>query len=217
MTAKPGRFFTYQHDPKDPPALANNSVVSLLIRQAWDALGGNGGWRVRSLRFDNRAFLFLLDRSSDFMSGGCSSRIEPECCGWVVRKDGYASIPATKQVTAYHHDPGDPQSLSNNRVNAIREDRQETAVGWHQKTGSICWIEIAAKAIVSRQRMELKNNVIKSILEDRRGYLWLGTHNGLSRFDRQRRTFRNYSESDGLASNLLGLYAAEGSRQTPRW
>ncbi|MBV8831177.1 MAG: hypothetical protein JO108_18340 [Acidobacteriaceae bacterium] len=122
--------------------------------------------------------------------------------------------PRTAQATTYHHNPDDPHSLSNEKVNAIWEDR-----GGRLWIGTENGLDLLDRdrgtAVVFTTKEGLPNNVIKSILEDRGGGLWLGTHKGLSRFDPEKRTFRNYSESDGLASNLLGLYAAEGSCQTP--
>src|SRR6516165_1921247 len=53
-------------------------------------------------------------------------------------------------------------------------------------------------------RNGLPDNAIEEILEDNRGYLWLSTLNGLSRFDPQSGSVRNYSESDGLPGNSLG-------------
>ena len=55
---------------------------------------------------------------------------------------------------------------------------------------------------------------IQAILEDGQGYLWLATHNGLSRFHPPTKTFRNYSESDGLPGNILSPYEAESSWQS---
>ena len=46
------------------------------------------------------------------------------------------------------------------------------------------------------------------ILEDKKGRLWLSTANGLSRFDPQTDSFRNYTESDGLQSNTFYPYSA---------
>ena len=60
----------------------------------------------------------------------------------------------------------------------------------------------------------LPDDTIEAILEDGQGYLWLATHNGLSRFHPPTKTFRNYSESDGLPSNVLSPYGAEGSWQS---
>jgi signal transduction histidine kinase/FixJ family two-component response regulator len=60
----------------------------------------------------------------------------------------------------------------------------------------------------------LPGNTISAILEDARGYLWVATHDGLSRFDPRNRSFRNYSESDGLPDNFLNPYFAESSAET---
>ena len=44
----------------------------------------------------------------------------------------------------------------------------------------------------------LPGNNIYGMLEDQRGYLWLSTDNGISRFDYQKREFKNYQKSDGI-------------------
>ncbi|MGS0523942.1 triple tyrosine motif-containing protein [Zobellia nedashkovskayae] len=60
----------------------------------------------------------------------------------------------------------------------------------------------------------LPNNVIKGILEDREGNLWLSTNMGLSKFNPKNETFKNYNESDGLQDNefqeLACLKRADG-------
>jgi len=44
----------------------------------------------------------------------------------------------------------------------------------------------------------LPDNVIKSILEDEKGNLWIGTNTGISVFDIENNIFTNYTISDGL-------------------
>lgn len=44
----------------------------------------------------------------------------------------------------------------------------------------------------------LANNTIYSILKDERGNLWISTNKGLSQFNPQTRTFRNYGRTEGL-------------------
>ncbi|MEM9328216.1 MAG: two-component regulator propeller domain-containing protein, partial [Bacteroidota bacterium] len=47
----------------------------------------------------------------------------------------------------------------------------------------------------------LPNNVIKAILEDENGHLWLSTNVGLSRFDPVNEVFTNFDVNDGLQDN----------------
>jgi signal transduction histidine kinase/ligand-binding sensor domain-containing protein/CheY-like chemotaxis protein len=47
----------------------------------------------------------------------------------------------------------------------------------------------------------LINNNVKGILEDREGYLWISTNNGISRFDPSSNRFTNYTKEDGLVGN----------------
>lgn len=47
----------------------------------------------------------------------------------------------------------------------------------------------------------LSSDVVLTVVEDGNGYLWLSTFNGLTRFDRNKHTCRNYYQADGLQSN----------------
>ncbi|WP_303318060.1 two-component regulator propeller domain-containing protein [Flavivirga abyssicola] len=47
----------------------------------------------------------------------------------------------------------------------------------------------------------LPNNVIKGILDDDEGNLWLSTNKGLSKFDPVKEVFKNYDANDGLQNN----------------
>ena len=81
-------------------------------------------------------------------------------------------------------------------------------------TASINWTEARATFTVFTTKDGLPDDIIEAILEDGQGYLWLATHNGLSRFHPPTKTFRNYSESDGLPGNFLNPYGVEASWQS---
>jgi signal transduction histidine kinase/ligand-binding sensor domain-containing protein/DNA-binding response OmpR family regulator len=49
----------------------------------------------------------------------------------------------------------------------------------------------------------LPSNSIRSVLEDGQGRLWLGTSNGLSRFDPKSQKFTNYTIADGLPGTVF--------------
>ena len=76
------------------------------------------------------------------------------------RAVGLAPLRSTDgTVQLYGDKPDDPESLSDNRVNALHFDQQ--------------------------------------------GTLWAGTQDGLSKFNRQTGTFKNYYEKDGLAGDVV--------------
>lgn len=60
----------------------------------------------------------------------------------------------------------------------------------------------------------LSDNSVVSIEVDKSGYLWLGTRNGLNRFDTENETFIIFDRRDGLAGNQFNrfshLYASDG-------
>jgi signal transduction histidine kinase/ligand-binding sensor domain-containing protein/CheY-like chemotaxis protein len=53
----------------------------------------------------------------------------------------------------------------------------------------------------------LANDEVWSIYEDIEGFLWLGTSNGLSRFDPQASAFQNFYDLDGLPGNIFGEHS----------
>lgn len=53
----------------------------------------------------------------------------------------------------------------------------------------------------------LPNNTVCSILPNENGY-WLGTYNGLSFFDAQNKTFRNFHKKNGLPHNEFNRFSA---------
>ncbi|TXE13914.1 response regulator [Seonamhaeicola algicola] len=65
------------------------------------------------------------------------------------------------------------------------------------------------------QKDGLANNVVKSILEDHLGHIWVSTNKGLSKFNPENQTFKNYDVNDGLQDNefqeLAGLKLSSGA------
>jgi ligand-binding sensor domain-containing protein len=121
--------------------------------------------------------------------------------------------PKTGKFTVYRHDARDPRTLSENRVNAICEDRQGTL--WFGTQNGLDKFDRSQGTFTTfTSKNGLPSVVIYGILEDPHGYLWLATHDGLSRFDPRTGTFRNHSESDGLSGNFLNPRSAESSFET---
>jgi PAS domain S-box-containing protein len=61
----------------------------------------------------------------------------------------------------------------------------------------------------------INDDYIYCMNEDSRGFLWLGTSQGLTRFDRQKEMFHTYTERDGLPDRII--YAIVEDQQENLW
>lgn len=67
---------------------------------------------------------------------------------------------------------------------------------------------IVSEVSVYNSEDGLADNSVKSILEDKNGNLWIGTNSGISFFNVEKKSFINYSISDGLNGNEFNSNAA---------
>lgn len=130
---------------------------------------------------------------------------------WFGTGDGLAKLSPDQiheknpKFKIYKSDPNDSVSISHNYILTVFES----------KSGDI-WIGTFGggmnKLLISNEgeiigfktysiNEGLPNSVIKGILEDDNGNLWLSTNKGLSRFNIEDEIFKNYDANDGLQSN----------------
>ncbi len=111
------------------------------------------------------------------------------------------------QYTPYTHDPENPQSLSENRIQVIYESRDGIIwIGTNDGLNRTDLNERVDSALVFTHYTEahgLSSSAVLGILEDDHGYLWLSTMKGLSKFDPKTGTFRNYDKNDGFCTSLF--------------
>jgi signal transduction histidine kinase len=117
---------------------------------------------------------------------------------WLGAQSGLHRFdPRTGQFTIYEHDPNDPRSLSDNRVNSVHFDRSGNM--WVGTQNGLDKFDPGTGIFKAYYEQDgLAGDVVSCILEDKRGLLWMGTNNGLSSFDPQSRRFQNFSAADGL-------------------
>ncbi|HSG44383.1 MAG TPA: two-component regulator propeller domain-containing protein, partial [Anaerolineales bacterium] len=209
------RIFThYRRDATRPDSLSSNTVFEVFVdssNKVW--VGTVGGLDL----FDREKGTFkhyspkIGDPNS--LSGSTVDVIYED-------HDGYLWIGTsgnglnrfdhkTETFTQYHFDPNNNRSLSNDQILSIFQDSNNrlwigTGGGglnlYHPETDSFSYF---------LEKDGLPNGVVYGILEDGLGYLWLSTNFGVSRFDPETSTFRNFDAGDGLQSNEFnsGAYA----------
>lgn len=106
--------------------------------------------------------------------------------------------PQTKKFQTY--DVGNP-------VRTVLEDDNNNLWIGTQEGGLLLFDKTTHKFKRFTMDDGLAGNTVLRLLQDKKGYLWMSTYNGLSRFDIDKKVFRNFSITDGLQSNQFSFNA----------
>jgi ligand-binding sensor domain-containing protein/signal transduction histidine kinase len=207
-------FSHYRYDPSNPLGISANSISALYVD------------RNNSLWIGTSSGLDLLDRETGTFIHFIPDAGDPTRLSgarpFVIREDtdGYLWIgtsesglnrydPLTGTFRQFRHNPKDEKSISSDAILSIYQDSRKriwigTAGGglnlYHPDSDTFTYY---------LESDGLPNGFVYGILEDNQGRLWLSTNFGISRFDPEAETFRNFDSSDGLQSNEFnpGAYA----------
>ncbi|MDQ2692069.1 MAG: GAF domain-containing protein, partial [Chloroflexota bacterium] len=206
LNPKTLQFRHYQRDASNPATLSSNAVYQVYVDSMNNVWAGTGNSLDRLDR-STGTFIHYTPQVGDpnSLSGTGINAIREDRHGylWVGTSDNGLNRfdPQTGRFMRYQYDPHNKKSISNNSILSILEDSQGrlwigTAGGglnlYDPETDSFTYY---------LERDGLPNGVVYGILEDAAGKLWLSTNFGISRFDPQTRTFRNFDSGDGLQSN----------------
>lgn len=127
---------------------------------------------------------------------------------WVGTSSGLCKFfPDKGQFTSYLRDDSKPGNLSLDWVLCIFEDSKKRFwIGTHGG-GLNLFDRETGKFKAFGLKDGLPNDVIHGLLEDKKGFLWISTNKGLSRFDPENMKFWNFDISHGLQGNQYSLGA----------
>jgi len=199
-------FIHYKRDPDNPVSLSANTVFEVFVDRA------NNVW------VGTVAGLDLLDRETNTfkhytpqvdnpnsLSGSIVDVIYEDQDGnlWLgTTENGLNKFnPETETFTQYHSDPNDKKTLSNDSILSIYQDTSGNLWIGTSGGGLNLYNPETDSFTYFLEKDGLPNGVVYGILEDGFGYLWLSTNFGISRFDPETKTFRNFDAGDGLQSN----------------
>ena len=100
-------------------------------------------------------------------------------------------------------------------INTIYCDKDGLIWAGTRENGLLCFDPLQNKIInhflsEPRNPRSISGNSIIKIFEDQKDNFWLGTNMGLNKFDRVKKTFKNYTETDGLPHNWIYLIFEDG-------
>ncbi|MEO6732940.1 MAG: two-component regulator propeller domain-containing protein [Ferruginibacter sp.] len=220
----------YRSDKNDIYSISSDLIYSLLQDKngrIWVGTFENG----LNLVINNGDQLKFINAKNHFKSypnalAGKIRHLQQDANGrlWIGTTNGLLITDINKpnykgyQFLSYRKTPGDKTSLSNNDLQFIFKDSKNrmwlstSGGGLNQATVNKN-NELQFKVFTRKDG--LPSDYIVSIVEDSHGNLWLGTENGLCKFNPDKILFRNYDSYDGLMkaafSEASGLRLANGN------
>ncbi|GAB3647062.1 two-component regulator propeller domain-containing protein [Echinicola sediminis] len=206
---------SFHHSPDAPNSLSKDEVWAIVEDHKgllWIGTANGGGLNVldpKTGKFSN--FLHRPnDQSTPSFNDVRSLLIDSKNRLWIGTYGGGLNRYDfdTQKFTYFRHDDADPESISHDIVTTIYEDRKGNLwVGtfggglnrMNPETGNF---------VQFRENDGLPSDVIKAVLEDDSGQLWISTVKGLTAFNPEIGTFKNYTAEDGLQSNEFNLGSA---------
>lgn len=101
--------------------------------------------------------------------------------------------------------------LTSDIVYSIKGDRKGQIWVGTMGGGLNLWNRKTRQFSSYTEKNGLNNNVINSITEDKQGFLWLSTNNGLTRFDPQKPIFTSFGLGNGLQNREFFIHSGFSS------
>jgi signal transduction histidine kinase/CheY-like chemotaxis protein/ligand-binding sensor domain-containing protein len=202
----------YQYDAANPKSLSDNNVFHILNDRngyIWVATWSNGISRYNPATDDFTRFTHDPRDPASISASGIEYLFEDSNGKiWIALEQQGLDMydPKTNRFIHYRTSTK-PGSLSNSNVPCIYEDSKKRLwIGTHG--GGLNLFDRTTNTFKAfRKKDGLPNDAIIGILEDAHHRLWLSTNTGLSCFDPDKLTVKNYSEKDGLQSDQFNRWA----------
>ena len=106
----------------------------------------------------------------------------------------------TELFEHYPYDVRDTTTVANNHIEVVLERASEPGILWLGSMGGLDRFNMKTRRVERHfnEQAGLANNHIYGMLEDNDGRLWISSNRGISMFDPDAGTFRNYGTEDGL-------------------
>ncbi len=208
------RFVHYRANYQKPGSLGSSRVFTIYEDRS-KALWVGTEWGLNLFDRDAGRFIHYLNNPNEpaSLSNNSIRSIFEDSSGtlWIGTDGGLNRFDRKRNgFTRYLADPGNPGGPSSSEIMGIYESPDRPGILWFGTYGGgLNRLNREDETIIHYTEKDgLCNNVVYDILEDADGDLWLSTNRGLSKFDPEAETFKNYDVDDGLQSNEFNMGAA---------
>jgi PAS domain S-box-containing protein len=205
---KTGQYKHYRYDPSAPGSIASTGVDA--ATEDRDGFLWFGTWYGGLNRFDRRTGRFKAYRHDPADPASLSSDhvlsliLDHQGNLWAGTEAGLNRMDMrTGRFTVFRF----KGPLDSRMYPVLAEDREGSILmgtfEWGLERLDVRTGEIIAYHDDPQVRGSLSNNRVNALYIDRSGTLWVGTQNGLNRFDRNTGQFTVFNERDGLSNNYV--------------
>jgi len=221
-SSETGQFTFFDHQESNPYSLPNSSVREIIEDSKGNIWIGTDGGGLS--KYDKKSGNFINFMSVPGNAGTISNNsvraIYEDRNGylWIGTREGLNRFnPDTHIFKHYIHSSEDPGSISNNFIySSICQDKDGFLwIGTYG--GGLNRMDIENETFTHflydpKNPESISDDVVFSIYQDENGIFWIGTNNGLNRFDPDHGKFRRFGLNDGLPSEVIyGILPDEGN------
>lgn len=212
------RLAHFKHLPGDDNSISSNEIYTIAADKKGRIWAGSFDEGINLMVPQGTSARFI--HQNELLNGVSSDnfrkirKLTADGAGniWAATTDGLVVIKADANkapfsARAYTKNPGNPSSLGNNDIQYIYRDHADvmwlgTSGGGLSRASSIDSLGgISFHNYTTRDG--LFNDYIVSICGDYNGALWLGSQDGLTRFEPASGLFRNYDTADGIPRTVF--------------
>jgi PAS domain S-box-containing protein len=214
------RFVRYRNNPADPNSLSGDQVHALFLDREGNMWAGTNGAGVN--RFSPRPLAFKAyqhkvgDPNSLDMNYTTSIFEDSRGLLWIGSMKALGQLDRKTGKMIFYRRSGGPGELSSTWVVSMAEDRSGHLWFGTVGAGVNRFDRRTGKFKVFRYNPadphSLSHNTVQAVFVDHKGTVWVGTEDGLDRFDEATQSFqvykaghgRNESRVDQIAEDLKG-------------
>jgi ligand-binding sensor domain-containing protein len=211
LDRRTGKFFTYDRSN----GLSDNSVYAIYRDNDFIWIGTNkGGLDLLDLKSGKFKYFTNNIKDNTTISSNTIRSIYKDSRNklWVGTVSGLNLYNENDSTFYSFVNRTGKSNMSNINVLCIHEDaKKDLWFGTHG--GGINKYDYRTDTFTAFQEKDgLGGNIVYGILEDANGNLWLSTNRGITRFNPEKKEFKNFDTKSGLASSEFNVGAYFGTR-----
>jgi signal transduction histidine kinase/ligand-binding sensor domain-containing protein len=210
LNPRTGTFRHFTHDPKNPKSLSGTNIIAFYEDRSGMIWVGTRDAGLNKLDPQTGEFAhFVHDPNNpNSLTANMIWGFEPDTSRrdeellWIATDHGFTRLDV-KHEEFQQFFPDTHHTSKGNIITQIYKDHSGTL--WLSTQGGGLYAFEPTIGVFGHVTTKdgLAHNVVWSVEEDDHARLWIGTYNGLSRFDPRTKEFKNYSTSDGLPAPIL--------------